>query len=242
MPSRAASSCSKRSGSGDLHNRHIRTNLYSRCDPHNPALCRTYTNGLIAPRSFIWHASLVELNRQRKAFLSVLGLAAVGLVLDRAVLNSGGPASASAATPDVASPLIAKADAPADPGPVQTVADRLNGVHTSSAGVAPIDAFAGTPQWLPSATITVDVEPSNLKARAASPDPLTSIRRLNLTTLFGRDERASARVNGRMVKVGEQIEGFTFEGIDNSRGIFSDSAGRYSVSLRGEIELLSAPR
>lgn len=157
----------------------------------------------------------VELNPQRKLFVSVLAVALVALVVDRVIIGGGGgPASAHAAgeaPPGASSASGASQEKPAQEAPiaVPSLAERLRDLekarrvparpdeHTVQPGFS--DAFLADGTWLPRQAEAAPAGPVATKPEAPG-EPES--HGLTISAVLNH----LAVINGKPFKLNEQME------------------------------------
>jgi len=170
------------------------------------------------------------LAKRQKALIAVFLLGLVGLVVDRVFLRpQGGPDSASADSSDShAVPLSPAQDAPSAPAEAQGpgVAERLQRAwpdREPNAAEAR-DPFSLAGSWLRGAGT----------GSSAAPDPAQAFAGTHPLVAVVVDGRQSyALVNDRVLKLGEQIDGFTLVSVGPKSAVF-ECRGQQVV-----LELLS---
>ncbi len=174
-------------------------------------------------------------SKQFKVYVTVLAVGALALGVDQFVLSSGGPASASGQTS-----LLIEHDAPpggASPrkpgdelGPagaaqasVVTVSRRLltMGNHSSAQTDPTPDAFSPHAKWLHIAEVAV--------ATTKAPEPPKV--ELKLTSLLAGKRQTLAVINGKPVRIGQTIDGFTLISVGPRTAVLRSSAG-YTQELQ----------
>lgn len=181
------------------------------------------------------------LTRERKLYAGILGLAALGLALDKLLLGASSPAEASAAIgqPEQdaraaggtsAAPVAgAVAGAHASTGP--SLAQRL---RAASAAVGPTRSLSHTPDWLAApaparAPVAEGVSPGEPKA------PKPPLARVQLSTTLGDGERASsigpaAVIDGRLVRVGEAYGPLRLVAVGRGTAVFAEGETLWQVT------------
>ncbi len=145
----------------------------------------------------------VELTNKHKLLLGVVGVGAAALIVDRFVLNSSAPASASAAPAALAAtrPQESPVQAPVQEGAADRL-QRLAGsqpVPTSESQARVASAFTSPVQWLPEAQRKQAVEVRSSAPRAHS--DLAGQFRLSSVFTIGP---GYATINGKNVAVGSE--------------------------------------
>ncbi len=182
----------------------------------------------------------MTLTRSRKMILAILALAVAALVTDRLFLSGGtGPqrASASPAAAETRSGAAAPASpeteppAPAQKGPrlatrLQAIAEQLD---LDAAGAR--DAFTLPPAWLnelqdpPTASQEPEPEPE--------PDPAARFAEHHtLTSVILTADGGSAVVDGKVVPMGQAIDGFTLVRLTRSTAVFEADGQQVELRLR----------
>lgn len=168
-------------------------------------------------------------SKQFKVYVTVLAVGALALGVDQFVLSSGGPASASGQTSLLiehdASPQDASArTAGEEQGPgslsrptILTVSHRL---HAMAASLPPgsdrtTDAFSPHEKWRRIAEVAVTV--------AKPPEPPKA--ELKLSSVLAGKRQTLAVINGKPVRIGQSIEGFTLISVGPRTAVLRSSAG-----------------
>lgn len=157
----------------------------------------------------------MELNPQRKLFISVLAVALVALVVDRVIIGGSGPASAHAAGEAVPavpaeSPAAADKTARTEKVVVPSLAQRIRDVekarraparpdeHTVQPGFS--DAILADGAWLPRQAEAAPAPSGTTKAEA----PTTELEAHGLAVSAVLNHLAV--INGKPFKLNEQLE------------------------------------
>ncbi len=175
----------------------------------------------------------VELNPQRKLFVSVLALAVTALLVDRVILGGGGgPATATASIVD---PGARPAQTPAEPAQgtpaaatpaatSATLAQRLSqAAGKDRSGFS--DAFDVSGGWMP----VQPAAPAHVPTPATKVDPL---KHFKLSAVAGR----LAVINGRPFEINKPTEIKTPDGTITLTLLDVDSTARAARVLIGEQE------
>lgn len=177
---------------------------------------------------------------QRKAAASVLAVAVAALVMDRAVLSGGGPASASADVVDAAGPDAAASPRGASGGDlaasdaakaatVITLAQRLEAARGRSA-VQPGAVFLPPLGLVPLARAEDISTPEPQAAPVAAAAPARSWPRVSAVVAGARP---GAILDGRLQRVGETHEGVELVSISD-RAVTLRSGGEViTLTLEG---------
>jgi len=162
----------------------------------------------------------MTLTTQRKALLAALGLAALGVVLDQAFLQSAVPSPAAASAQGGTAADSANASpAPQTSAPsggagegegLRVAARALEGLRDIAADGAERDAFAPGGKWL---------APAEAPITAAQPVASFEAGR-RLTAVLLSQANPGAIVNGRFVRVGGEIDGFTLLRVSEREAVF----------------------
>jgi hypothetical protein len=184
---------------------------------------------------------VVKLTRQQKAYAAVLGLAAVALIVDRAVLSTGvsGPRLASA---DLliapAAPATGRASAASTSASANAIALHLAAFARGAERGEVADAFRDSGGLL---SAPVDAAASS-EASAPSPTPQRPVREpvpLRLSTIIA-GANAAALINSVAIRLGEtrrvQIDARTVEVT-----LIEVHARSVVVEVAGERRELSLP-
>jgi len=181
----------------------------------------------------------MTLSRSRTIVLAVLALAVTALLVDRLVLapSAGGPARARAASTAEGSPSgtgEASSPAPAtspqaDPGP--RLADSLEAV-AEPCELDPDrlrDGFVPAKAWLEEL-----VEPPP-EAEASEPQTSPATRfaeRHTLTSVILTSHSGSAVIDGKVVPVGQTIDGFRLIRLSRRSAVFEGDGEEVALHLR----------
>jgi hypothetical protein len=170
----------------------------------------------------------MNLNRERKVYVAIFGLAAGALVVDRVMLDSGvsDPASAGAETLLVASggsvPSIDGLSAMPDKAKA-TLASHLGKLaDPSDINLSRVtDAFKASSAWNP--------EPVKQPAQVEKKTPdgthtLTAI-------LTGKN--AAAVIDGKPISVGGQVDGYTLVSVGEDKAVLESAKSRLVLHLPG---------
>jgi hypothetical protein len=154
-------------------------------------------------------------NRSRKAYLSILGLAAVAFVVDRMMF--GGPAAAAASTSDELIPdnhPLHTSDRGTTGGVVlvrrDTAASRLS---TLANDEVPGRDLGSVPQWL-----TFEQKPV-AAASAPGEEPVRAWEKKHEVSGFTRGAQVGISIDGKFVRVGDQVDGMTLKEVDVEGGV-----------------------
>lgn len=176
-------------------------------------------------------------------YASIFGLALAGLAADRMLLSQplSGPQAASAEpgpgedrAADGAGPALAGTRSPEDrapaPQPRISVASQL-AVAIERAGVtettAIVDAFQPPAAW------GVTLASLQAKEPAATPAPAPSFdAQLTAIVSINGGDQFAARVDGRVLKVGDEHKGFTLTSLSASTAVFEQGEHRVELHLR----------
>lgn len=183
-----------------------------------------------------------KMTRQRKWLLGVLGVGVAAVVVDRALL--GGPDSVNASdegpaveapvtdggivpAEETAAPVAASASGPID---LSEFARRLEAMPEAATGsLGRADAFEPPADWL--------TEPDEIGSVAAPEQPTSELSRafsashiLNAT--IHDDGAAIAVLDGKLVSVGEVVDGFTLRRVSNRMTVWQAEATGEWVVLR----------
>jgi hypothetical protein len=207
----------------------------------------------------------VQLTKKHKIYLGVAAIGLVCLLVDRFVLR-GGAASADAApavavvvkpkpeAPTVAQnsapaaapvtgpshrparPMVpaAAAEAPASSSSTAVIVDRLKAVAQAQGldGSTPVtDAFRPSPTWVP---------PKPDKSATPDAAPLETREQLFVRThtltavVVGRN--GFALVDGKLLRVGQELEGFRLVSVDKKSATFAGNEGGGSTATLPLVE------
>lgn len=179
-------------------------------------------------------------SRERNVLIAVLGVAGVGLLIDRVVIGSDMtcPAESSAGVvedimADPASLLIVpdRGGDTAGPGvgPAESLAQRLREVAGKSAsgdGSAPRDAFAPGPSWAP-----VGVEPRAGNDAELAAETFKQDHKLEAVLVTG--EQRYAVVNGQTIYVGQTLQGYRLVSVQERSAEFRAGGVTVLLGIRG---------
>ena len=167
----------------------------------------------------------VKWNNQRKAVVAVLALAGAAFCVDRFVLGYG-PRSASAATPiEAAVDILTSAPSKEAGAATPAVAARTVSLAERVASLIPADeqgaetpnAFALPAAW---ANLLRTSEPTPSSPAAGPPPTTTSGESFTLSSVFAAPSgsKSAARINGRLILVGQKINGHELLRLDHEHG------------------------
>lgn len=168
------------------------------------------------------------ITNQRKLSFAVLALAGAALVVDKLFLGASGPVAARAdevaaqAEASVAAPVRAAAAQP-------TVAKRLErlGAHGAEVG----DAFAVPAAWRKVAVKNTEQGP-NIDTPAAA-----FVKEHHVAAILrGGQDPARAMVNGKLVTLGDSIDGGTLVEVNDQGAVFEVGGVRVLIALRPEVK------
>jgi hypothetical protein len=181
----------------------------------------------------------MKLSKTKMVWLGALGLAVAALLLDRLAMGPGAmPKSASAEAVPSAVPAHKSADAAvpaahATPAASLRLADRLKALAT--ADLDPIharDAFATPESWL--------AQPKPVEAPAAvapTADPAEKfVREHKLTSVLLASDGGVAIVNGKVLRVGQEVDRFTLLRLEPGCAFFHSCDEGVDVQLRTQSE------
>lgn len=187
--------------------------------------------------SFDW---VMKRSRERNLLIAVLGIAGVGLLIDRVVIGSDmtSPAETSAGIlddvqVDPASLLIvpekAGNTAPANALPAESLANRLRQIAGGSSvndGAAARDAFTPPSSWVP-----VDAEPEAGSEAAMAAETFKRDHKLEAVLVTG-DQRCAV-INGQTIYVGQTLQGYRLISVHERSAEFRAGAVTVSLGIRG---------
>jgi hypothetical protein len=177
----------------------------------------------------------VNLTKERKIYLGLLGLGIVALGADRLTRNA--PAD-KAREADAAVPLVAPAaavpraaDKPSPHAPTTAPARAsLAALLRRCAATRPAPARQSADVFRVSAAWPGAVAPA--AAAAARPDPVARFRAAHrLTGVLLSDDDRRAIIDGRALAVGERLDGFTLVSVDKDRAVLAAKQGRVILTL-----------
>ncbi|MEZ6190763.1 MAG: hypothetical protein R3C45_05665 [Phycisphaerales bacterium] len=171
--------------------------------------------------------------------IAVLGVAGLGLLVDRVVIGSDmtGPAESSAGVLDDVSvdaeSLLIVPDKPGNTGqgiavPAESLASRLRGVagNAATTGGAARDAFAVPPSWVPA-----DAEPVAGSEAAQAVETFKRDHKLEAVLVTG-DQRCAV-VNGQTMYVGQSLQGYRLVSVQERSAEFRSGGVVITLGLRG---------
>ena len=183
----------------------------------------------------------MTLTKKHKLYLALLALAIVGFMVDRLFLSSGvaspkqakaaptAPATVAPAVTTVVSlvastPAAGKSEASGDSA---IVADRLKAL-AKTLNLDPTevrDAFKPSEDWTMSAPPPEPVAASQPKARA------DFARHHKLTAVLLSKAGGCAVVNGKVVEVGQELDGYRLVGLEANSATFKSADDRVELGL-----------
>lgn len=183
----------------------------------------------------------MKLSRERKFFVAICGLAVVALVVDRTLLSEAAADDASAADP--ASLLVTNSPGTTGPRPSGAGTTRKGGETSSAAAISSLlaemadrnrrqleqtpDAFHPGAAWSAPDMSQPGPPASDARVESFAKRKVTSI-------VAGGRGRAGAMVDGRMVYIGQSLDGFTLVSVDNQSAMFEGRSVQVRLSLTGE--------
>jgi len=178
----------------------------------------------------------MQLSKTQKIYLALGVIAVAAFVVDRVFLGSGsrGPAPARAAA-DTPGPAAAQPPpAPAPPLAVPrsdrpSLADRLDALaKDADVDVGRMrDAFVPPPSWI---AVTKSPEPEVVEPSAA--EKFAASHTLTAVLLAGKG--GCAVVNGKVIQVGQEVDGFELVSLARECAVFQ--GGQERVELRLHLE------
>ena len=178
----------------------------------------------------------MRLTKERKILAAILGVGVAGLFLDRVVLDSGltGAESASAvlverAAADLSAPPALLVDESDPPSPGPTLADRLEeaAATAESAPSDNVDAF-----HLPDTWFGTPAQAPEPEARHAAAMEFARTHRVE--AVVTSDQMHCAIVNGKAVRVGQRLDGFTLVSVDQRSAVFEAKGIRTRLTIETE--------
>jgi hypothetical protein len=182
----------------------------------------------------------VILTKKQISMIAVLGMSVIGFLVDKVLLDSASPKTARAAAPAAArvasdrapaAGLVKLAGAPQLPVPGATrtpLAERLEALTLPDGEPTGIrEAFAPSAAWLASLE---EVKPKPSGAR--EPDSTADfVRQHKLTSVLRRGNVGSAVVDGKVVEIGEQLDGYRLTGLTADSAVFQSPRHPKEVRL-----------
>jgi hypothetical protein len=203
----------------------------------------------------------MKLSKSKLALLAMLGLAVAAFLVDRFVLGTAGPSKAAGSNEAAPKTVGAAAAGPASAAPtpaakpveaVETsrppagpsVADRLKALASrmpNLKGAAARDALA-----LPASWVTTVKTPDDPVPPATDPAG-RFLQEHRLTAVLIADNGGLAIINGKPIRVGEEIDGFRLLRLAPGYAVFQFGADGIEVklpveALRGERQTAAEPR
>ena len=187
----------------------------------------------------------MKLSRERKTFVVICGLALVALVVDRTLL---GEAAAEDAQADPSSLLVSGGSSSGAPGarPATNSTARKGGDASSAAAVSNLlnqmaernrrqleqtpDAFQPGSAWSAPDMTQPGLPTADVRVETFAKRKLASI-------VAGGRGKAGAMVDGRMIQIGQSLDGFTLVSVDGQSALFEGRAVQVRLSLAGEARV-----
>jgi len=174
--------------------------------------------------------------------IAVLGMSVIGFLVDKVLMDSASPKTARAAAPAAArvasdrapaAGLARLAGAPQLPAPGATrtlLAERLEALTLPDGEPTGIrEAFAPSTAWLASLDET---KPKPKPSGAREPDSTADfVRQHKLTSVLLRGNVGSAIVDGKVVEIGEQLDGYRLTGLTADSAVFQSPQHSKEVRL-----------
>jgi hypothetical protein len=170
----------------------------------------------------------VILTKKQISMIAVLGMSVIGFLVDKVLMDSASPKTARAAAPAAArvasdrapaAGLVKLAGAPQLPahGAAHTpLAERLEALTLPDGEPTDIrEAFVPSAAWLASFE---EAKPSG--AREPPDSTADFARRHKLTSVLRRGNVGSAIVDGKVVEIGEQLDGYRLTGLTADSAVF----------------------
>ena len=184
----------------------------------------------------------VILTKKQISMIAVLGMSVIGFLVDKVLLDSASPKTARAAAPAAArvasdrAPAagpVKLAGAPQLPAPGATrtpLAERLEALTLPDGEPTGIrEAFAPSTAWLASLDET---KPKPKPSGAREPDSTADfVRQHKLTSVLLRGNVGSAIVDGKVVEIGEQLDGYRLTGLTADSAVFQSPQHSKEVRL-----------
>jgi hypothetical protein len=182
----------------------------------------------------------MTLTRKHKLYVGLVGLALAAFLVDRFVLSESGPAPAAASVrpPTVPAAIIAGAPAPGDAkaapeaaAPRPSVAARLAALEEVVRFEPDLlrDAFVPPASWLP-ATPEPKVIAEAPPEEKAVDDRFGETHRLSSLMLAA--DGGIAIVNGKAVRVGGTLDGYTLTAVQPGSAVFERDGRTVELRLR----------
>lgn len=172
----------------------------------------------------------VKLNKEQRVYAAVLGVAVVGLAVDRLVLSSPltGPAGAAAgeAPPDPIQPPAAQqaraAETPA-PSDLAQRLEALRGQTEDAGGMA--DVLTIPPAWFEGESALQPADP------AAAPPAPAKVYKLTALAAGRSRHDGFAVVNRERLAIGESIDGMKLVEVRGRQAIFEAKSGKIILTM-----------
>ena len=185
----------------------------------------------------------VILTKKQISMIAVLGMSVIGFLVDKVLLDSASPKTARAAAPAVARVASDRAPAaglvklagasqlPASGATRTPLAERLEALTLPDGEPTAIrEAFAPSAAWLASLE-EAKPKPSGVQE---PPDSTADFARQHkLTSVLRRGNVGSAVVDGKVVEIGEQLDGYRLTGLTADSAVFRSP--RHSKEVRLSI-------
>jgi hypothetical protein len=172
----------------------------------------------------------VKMTKERWVYAAVLGVGLLALIVDRAMLSPAGASASTDLTPATDTPDLAAPPSDAEPAPsvpaAPPLAKRLE-PDTPNWQLKIRDGFKAAESWLPAQQLTQEPE-------TAAPDESEAFGTSHtLSAIHGHGTAvAVVVVNGKMLKLGQEIDGWTLTEIADLSAVFMQKEARVELSLK----------
>jgi hypothetical protein len=186
----------------------------------------------------------VILTKKQISMIAVLGMSVIGFLVDKVLLDSASPETAGAAAPAPRPPSTAVPPAEPAPAAARVASDRAPAAGPAKLAGAPqlpAHGAAHTPlaerlealtlpdgeptdireAFVPSAAWLASFEEAKPSGAREPPDSTADFaRRHKLTSVLRRGNVGSAIVDGKVVEIGEQLDGYRLTGLTADSAVF----------------------
>ena len=181
----------------------------------------------------------MKLNESQKVYVIILAVAAVGLLVDRVLLAPGasGPVQVQAGavhTTPSGRPQPPTTEPPAATASVAKRLARFNDVRQFDITTVR-EALSPSPAWL------AELQPSEPGPKASQPVAVAPvqmspaerfIQRHRLKSTIRRDNGGWALIDGHIVEVGQEFDGYRLVEVTDDGAVFESDQGRVELRLR----------
>ena len=171
----------------------------------------------------------MRLSRKHKLYVGIMALAAAALLTDRLLLQPGqtGPAQAQAAAVPTARPAGRAADQAASPAGTAAAATSVSDRLAAASGSVSRDFAALRDVFQPSASWLAVLQGGKSGPAQGAPPAEVFRQRRRLSAVMVDTDGGLAVVDRRLVKVGEQIDGFELISVAAKSATFAAPDGAH---------------